>query len=100
MEDETNILWISIASLWEIAIKVNIGKLELAEPLREILNKLPEVGISVLAIDPQHILEVETLELIHRDPFDRIIIAQGIAEDFEIISSDDVFKAYPVRLHW
>jgi PIN domain nuclease of toxin-antitoxin system len=100
MEDPANTLTVSIASLWEIAIKVSIGKLELAQPLREIIVKLPEADISILPIEPQHILEVERLAFIHRDPFDRMIIAQAIAEHFEIISSDEVFLQYPVKVHW
>jgi len=100
MVDPANTLLVSIASLWEIAIKVNIGKLELARPLREIISKLPEADIAILPVESQHILEVEILALIHRDPFDRMIIAQAIAEKFEIISSDGVFVQYPVTVHW
>jgi len=100
MEDPANTLMVSIASLWEVAIKVSIGKLELAQPLHEIIIKLPEADIALLPIEPHHILEVERLAFIHRDPFDRMIISQAIAENFEIISSDEVFSQYPVRVHW
>jgi PIN domain nuclease of toxin-antitoxin system len=100
MEDGNNVLLVSIASLWEIAIKVNLGKIELTWPLEEIILKLPEADISILTIEPQHVLIVESLTLVHRDPFDRIIISQAIAEKIEIISSDDIFKLYPVIVHW
>ncbi len=100
MVDPANTLMVSIASLWEIAIKVSIGKLDLAQPLREIINKLPEADIAILPVEPQHTLVVECLPLIHRDPFDRMIIAQAMAETFEVISSDEVFPQYPVAVHW
>lgn len=100
MVDPANTLLVSIASLWEIAIKVSVGKLDLAQPLSNIVAKLPEADIAILPIEPQHILEVERLAFIHRDPFDRVIIAQAIAENFEVISSDEVFPQYPVRVHW
>lgn len=100
MVDPANTLMVSIASLWEIAIKVSIGKLKLAQSLREIIKKLPEADIAILSVEPRHTLEVEGLVLIHRDPFDRMIIAQAISENFEIISSDEVFPQYPVAVHW
>ncbi len=100
MVDPANTLMVSIASLWEIAIKVSIGKLDLAQPLHDIIAKLPEADIAILPIEPQHIWEVERLAFVHRDPFDRMIIAQAIAENFEVISSDEVFPHYPVTVHW
>ena len=100
MTNGANTLWVSTASLWEIAIKASIKKLELAQPLYEIIRRLPEVDIFVLTIEPAHILAVEKLALFHRDPFDRIIIAQAIVENFEIISSDRLFNEYPVTVHW
>ena len=100
MTNGANTLWVSTASLWEIAIKASIKKLELAQPLYEIIRRLPEVDIFVLTIEPAHILAVEKLPLFHRDPFDRIIIAQAIVENFEIISSDRLFNEYPVTVHW
>lgn len=97
--DGTNSLRVSIASLWEMAIKSSIKKLELTQPLHEIIRRLPEMDISILAINPDHVLEVEKLPLLHRDPFDRIIIAQAIVEKHEIISSDEQFATYPIILH-
>ncbi|MFM9947610.1 MAG: type II toxin-antitoxin system VapC family toxin [Saprospiraceae bacterium] len=98
--NSNNTLWVSIASLWEIAIKISINKLNLTRPLSEIIRRLPEMDIAILSIEPQHILEVEKLPLLHRDPFDRIIIAQAIAENFEILSSDEQFSSYPIVVHW
>jgi PIN domain nuclease of toxin-antitoxin system len=95
-----NFIFISVASLWEMAIKINLGKLELSQPLSEIIRRLPELEIDVLTIHPNHVLEVEKLLLYHRDPFDRIIIAQAIGENMEIISSDEQFPQYPVNVNW
>lgn len=98
--DSSNVLYVSIASLWEIAIKLSISKLELRQSLAQIVQVLPQMDISVLPIIPTHVLAVESLPLIHRDPFDRIIIAQSIAENIDVISSDGVFGQYPVTVHW
>lgn len=98
--DSSNVLYVSIASLWEIAIKLSINKLELRQSLAQIVQVLPQMDISVLPTIPTHVLAVESLPLIHRDPFDRIIIAQSIAENIDVISSDGVFGQYPVTVHW
>ena len=98
--DGDNSLWVSIASVWEMAIKSSIKKLELTQTLEDIIKRLPEMEISLLPIQPDHILVVEKLPLLHRDPFDRIIIAQAIVEKLEIISSDEQFSLYPVIFHW
>jgi PIN domain nuclease of toxin-antitoxin system len=100
LEDTTSVLYVSIASLWEIAIKTSIKKLELRQSLAQIVQILPQMEVLVLPIDPVHILTVETLPFFHRDPFDRIIIAQALAENLEIISSDGIFRQYPVTVHW
>jgi len=100
MINEENTLWVSMASLWEIAIKVSIKKLELSRSLTEIIGRLPEMDISILTIEASHILAVERLQMLHRDPFNRVIIAQAIVENFEIISSDEAFSLYPVTVHW
>jgi len=83
-----------------MAIKSSIKKLELTYPLDEIIRRLPEMDIAIFAINPEHVLEVEKLPLYHRDPFDRIIIAQAAVEKMEIISSDEQFSLYPVTVHW
>jgi PIN domain nuclease of toxin-antitoxin system len=98
--DGNNSLVVSIASLWEMAIKINLNKLQLAHSLTEIIHRLPEIEISILPILTNHILELEKLDLHHRDPFDRIIIAQAIAENLEIISCDEEFAKYPIVVNW
>ena len=89
MEDFDNRLHLSIASLWEIAIKINIGKLELARPFAALIpEQLEEHQIKLLQICPDHLSRMLYLPLHHRDPFDRLIIAQAICERLPIISCD------------
>jgi PIN domain nuclease of toxin-antitoxin system len=94
-------VWISVASLWEIITKVKIGKLELPTPVGNYLTaKLTSNGVSVLSLTYQHVLRLEALALHHRDPFDRILIAQSLEENIPLITSDVEFEKYPIRLIW
>lgn len=88
-------LFISIASIWEILIKVQAGKLNLPQPSGSyIIGKLAENRIEILPISLDHLLEVEHLPMHHRDPFDRILIAQSLEEDLPLVSADPVFEKY------
>ena len=99
VEDVDNQLVLSIASLWEMAVKVSIGKLEQKRTFAELVEVgVRGKGIGLLSITPEHLDAVVTLPLHHRDPFDRLIIAQGIAEALPILTNDEVFAAYPVKL--
>ena len=100
LNDDSNNKLISIASLWEISIKVNVGKLELAYPYNTIMPKLLLNKISILNIAFNHTENYINLPLHHRDPFDRMIIAQSITEDLTIISKDKNFSLYPIKLLW
>jgi len=94
-------LWISIASLWEISIKVNLNKLDLPDDFdRFIPHQIAVNGIEILPINLQHLIALTKLLLHHRDPFDRILIAQAIAEDVPIISIDKKFDLYGVNRQW
>jgi PIN domain nuclease of toxin-antitoxin system len=94
-------LWISIASLWEISIKVNLNKLDLPDDFdRFIPHQIAVNGIEILPINLQHLIALTKLPLHHRDPFDRILIAQAIAEDVPIISIDKKFDLYGVNRQW
>lgn len=75
--DSANDVFVSIASLWEMAVKISIGKLTLAQPLADVIKQINIENIEVSAILPEHVLQVSTLSFHHRDPFDRIIIAQA-----------------------
>jgi len=97
----SNALWLSVASLWEILIKVKAGKLPLPEPSGPYLVKeLVENRIEVLPIKLDHVLRIESLAVHHRDPFDHILIAQSIEEDLPLITADPVFEHYPVDVIW
>jgi PIN domain nuclease of toxin-antitoxin system len=93
--DETNELWFSVASIWEIGIKVAIGKLPLPEPVDNYISKrMVLLGSRSLEITAPHALRVATLPLHHRDPFDRILIAQAQIEDMTLVSADAIFGKY------
>jgi PIN domain nuclease of toxin-antitoxin system len=91
---------VSIVSLWEIAIKINIGKLTLKTNFQAIEQNLIDQDISILPINIIAIQTYLTLPLYHRDPFDRILIAQSIDLALTIISCDIQFDAYPVARLW
>ncbi len=101
MEDFDNELVLSVASLWEMAIKVSIGKLEMLEEFdRLIPEKLEENEIEILHVRLAHLSEMMKLSFHHRDPFDRLIIAQSISENIPVIARDGIFKEYPVEIRW
>jgi PIN domain nuclease of toxin-antitoxin system len=93
--------WFSVASVWEIVIKTQSGKLFLPEPVGPyITSKLAFNGVRILPVALNHVLRVESLELHHRDPFDRILIAQSLEESLPLVTVDPVFERYPVQLIW
>jgi len=99
IEDPKNQKLISVASLWEIAIKVSINKLEIGMSISDLVTR--EVfgnTFSILQIDSAHLDKLEKLTFHHKDPFDRLIIAQSMAENISIISQDKIFSIYPVQL--
>ena len=99
IEDNENL--VSIVSVWEIAIKYNIGKLNLELPFNDFIDRqVISNGIQLLDIKLDHLKVLATLPLHHRDPFDRLLIAQAITEEIMLISADSVFSLYPVRLMW
>ena len=98
MNCESNVLLLSIVSLWEITIKTSIGKLKMQRSIDDVIKNISEEGFEILPIKPNHLLVLSKLEFIHRDPFDRMIIAQGISENIPVISSDSVFKEYPLQM--
>lgn len=100
MERSDSRLVISIASLWEMTIKMSLGKLALSGDIAVMIDKTISNGFTILPIEPKHLITLSTLEFFHRDPFDRIIIAQSISENMPLISSDDVFNQYPVERIW
>jgi PIN domain nuclease of toxin-antitoxin system len=100
LEDPANRKLVSVASCWEIAIKAGLGKLKLGEPSGSYLpNALAKTGFELLPIAVAHATGVESLPLHHRDPFDRLLVAQAIAEQLPIVSGDPMLDAYGVTRH-
>jgi PIN domain nuclease of toxin-antitoxin system len=100
-QDPANTLLLSAASVWEMQIKQQLGKLKLKLPLREIVQTQQESnGITVLPVQLAHVLLLEQLPLHHRDPFDRLLIAQANAEQAALLSCDSVFQKYQVNVIW
>jgi PIN domain nuclease of toxin-antitoxin system len=100
IESDADLL-ISIASIWEIAVKNNIGKLFLAEPFETFIpQQLACNRIEILPIRLQQLNLLITLPLQHRDPFDRLLICQAIAEQIPILSADEAFDRYSVERIW
>ncbi len=101
MLDFNNDLVLSAASLWEIAIKTSLGKLELLDSFDRLMPaQLEEHAIDVLPVELDHLSKVINLEFHHKDPFDRLIIAQGITGQIPVITSDAMFAKYPVEVIW
>ena len=99
--DGKNDLLLSAATLWEIAVKVGIGKLELAEPFEPFAHKaILDNDLTMLPIAIRHMATLTTLPLHHRDPFDRLLVAQAIVEGVPILSSDSALDAYPIVRLW
>jgi PIN domain nuclease of toxin-antitoxin system len=101
MENLDNELFMIVVSLWEIAIKISINKLEVAQPFDTLIpEKIEENGIKIIPIELQHISAMMKLPFHHRDPFDRLIIAQSVSEKLPVIGCDQFFKAYGIDIIW
>lgn len=100
IERDDVINFISIASLWEISIKISLGKLELKTPFSSISDQILKNGFQILPITFDDTLALSKLPFHHRDPFDRMIISQSISNKLAIVSKDKNFKDYQVSLIW
>jgi PIN domain nuclease of toxin-antitoxin system len=99
--DETNELYISVASAWEIAIKSSLGKLtELNGGVKTFFTLMESIPITLVTVTPRHIETVEKLPFIHRDPFDRILIATAITDGMTILTADENIHKYDVSFVW
>ncbi|HEY1478106.1 MAG TPA: type II toxin-antitoxin system VapC family toxin [Chthoniobacterales bacterium] len=94
IEDGSNRVWVSAASAWEIEIKTALGKLQVPGDL---LTQMTAVKFDELAIRIEHALYLRHLPALHRDPFDRIIIAQALCEGLTLVTTDPIMRGYPVR---
>ncbi len=101
IEDETNDLLLSAASLWEIALKVRAGKLDLPERWEFFHEHMAALGIgSVLPVEARHVFGLFQLPDHHRDPFDRLLVSQCQAERLSLVTSDRILRRYPVEIVW
>ena len=98
LDNATN--FVSIASLWEISIKLSLDRLEIKFPFETISKEFDKNNFQLLPITFKDTLVLSKLPFHHRDPFDRMIISQSIANDFTIISKDKEFGSYKVKLLW
>jgi PIN domain nuclease of toxin-antitoxin system len=91
---------ISVVSLWEIAIKKNIGKLDISYSITEIVKACAQQNFTLLPINPEHLDALSTLPSIHNDPFDRLLIAQAQTEHLVLITKDTIIPKYDVQTIW
>ena len=99
--DPTNELILSVTSLWEMQIKHQLGKLSLRLPLIDIIaHQQATNGVIVLPVLPAHVFGLDGLPTPHKDPFDRLLVAQANSEAATLISADAIFSSYPVHVAW
>lgn len=101
ISDTQNQVWLSIASVWELAIKISINKLRLVKPLDSfVAEHVSANNLFLLDVEIRHAQALSGLPLHHRDPFDRMIIAQAMIEQMPIVSVDETFDSYPITRLW
>jgi PIN domain nuclease of toxin-antitoxin system len=100
-ENPESKIFFSVTSLWEIQIKSQLGKIKLAKPIRELIEDQCEVNtITLLTIQSSHVFELDGLPPVHKDPFDRMLIAQARSENLRFVTHDAVLADYPVEIEW
>jgi PIN domain nuclease of toxin-antitoxin system len=101
IEDPANDVEVSPASYWEIAIKIKLDKYRLPQPYQSFMeSQIAANDFHILHIEPRHTAQLTTMDLHHKDPFDRLLIAQAMAEQIPIVSGDADFDPYPIRRLW
>ena len=98
--DPANTLLLSVASVWEMQIKRQLGKLALSDPLSTVIARQRSNGVNVLPISIPHVLGLEGLPFHHKDPFDRMLIAQANVDGIILLSADHIFASYTVSVLW
>ena len=99
LSSRRNVVFLSAASAWELAIKAALGKIELPEPVETfVISRMARQGITPLPVTHVHALRVSSLPPHHRDPFDRLLIAQAIVEKLPILTADVAFSRYGIEL--
>jgi len=100
LQDPATLALLSVVSVWEILIKSQLGKLSLRLQLDQILAEQIGNGLQILQVTLEHALGLEALPDVHKDPFDRLLIAQARVEGATLLSADAVFARYPVSVLW
>lgn len=101
IEDLSNEKFVNVASLWEIAIKVSLGKMILTDTYENaVLNQISANGFKNLSVKDAHLSTLIKLPFYHRDPFDRLLISQATVEKFAIVSIDTAFDSYNIQRFW
>ncbi len=99
--DKSHILLLSLVSIWEMQIKWQMGKLKLNQSLQKKIETQQQVNqLHILHITLEHVMALNQLPFHHRDPFDRLIIAQSMVEQHPLITVDSAFAAYPIQTMW
>ena len=100
-ENPANRLILSIVSIWEMQIKMQLGKLKLKRSLKDLVEKQQDINnLQILPVSPNHIFMLDNLPMHHSDPFDRLLISQAIEEKLLLVSKDEKFSDYTVNLFW
>lgn len=101
LEDENNHLFLSLVSIWEMQIKIQLGKMKVNLPLKDLVESQEQAnGLEILAITREHIFALDSLPFHHKDPFDRLLLAQAIIENISIVTEDQKVSAYSVSVLW
>ncbi len=100
IDNQDNLKFVSVATIWEIAIKISLDKFKFDKGFKKFLDLINDNGFELIPISFEHALIVSSMEFIHRDPFDRLIIAQAIADNLTIITRDEHIAKYNVNTIW
>ncbi len=99
--DPATRLVLSVASVWEIQLKIMLGKLALTKSLRQMIDdQVQQNGLEILTINLDHVLKLDSLPSLHKDPFDRLLVAQAISESCALATHDHAITQYPVSVIW
>ncbi len=100
IENDENNCFVSIASIWEMAIKISLNKLKIKIEFKNLINEIKKHDFDILPISFEHTIIIKDLTFHHKDPFDRLLIAQSMVEEFRIISQDIIFDKYGIKRIW
>ena len=100
IRNPTSECYVSIASLWEITIKINLGKLKIGTPITDLYSFLERNQFWIIPIELKHLLYLQQLPYLHKDPFDRLIIAQALSENLAVATKDQFFSQYGLITQW